>query len=251
MSIQRRYECYILILLGNIDVLVSQQSDQAEPVILHHDIIHNPATCFHFELHWIGTTARCIDDLLRQWSRIIERYGLKLVEAYLDQISDVREKNAFPSCFPIPLAVPPPQLDEVGRRIPEGTQGKRYFESAILRKSGFVLDIEGADHYTDQVDVDYSYRRAHFKYSQWVHRSGVAFVQVLGGSQGFLFLTNRLMAPGRIGTSLKYHRPAAAAEELRRKLHQFCSDKEALRGFYDEELAQLDHALEEPPPLRI
>ena len=251
MSIQRRYECYILILLGNIDVLVSQQSDQAEPVILHHDIIHNPATCFHFELHWIGTTARCIDDLLRQWSRIIERYGLKLVEAYLDQISDVREKNAFQSCFPVPLAVPPPQLDEVGRRIPEGTQGKHYFESAILRKSGFVLDIEGADHYTDQVDVDYSYRRAHFKYSQWVHRSGVAFVQVLGGSQGFLFLTNRLMAPGRIGTSLKYHRPAAAAEELRRKLHQFCSDKEALRGFYDEELAQLDHALEEPPPLRI
>ena len=220
-------------------------------MILHHDIIHNPATCFHFELHWIGTTARCIDDLLRQWSRTIERYGLKLVEAYVDQICDIREKNAFQSCFPIPLAVPPPQLDEVGRHLSEGTQAKHFFESALLRKWGFVLDIEGADHYSDQVDVDYSYRRSHFRHSQWVHRSGVAFVQVLGGRQGFLFLTNRLMAPGRIGTSLKYHRPAAMAEDIRIKLHQFCSNKDTLARFYEEEIAQLDHALEEPPPLRI
>ena len=48
--------------------------------MLHHDIIHNPATVFHFELQWIGTTARCIEEQLRQWSRLIERYGLKLVE---------------------------------------------------------------------------------------------------------------------------------------------------------------------------
>ena len=251
MSIRRRYEplilhCTLASLTG-----VLQQSDQAESVILHHDIIHNPATCFHFELHWIGTTARLIDDLLRQWSRTIERYGLKLVEAYVDQISDIREKNAFQSCFPIPLAVAPPSLVDIGRRLPEGAEAMHYFESALLRKKGFVLDIEGAGHYSDQVDVDYSYRRSQFKYSQWVHRSGVAFVQVLGGSQGFLFLTNRLMAPGRIGTALKTQRPAAAAEEIRIKLHQFCSDKDALTRFYDEEIAQLDHALEEPPPLRI
>ncbi|KAI0692639.1 hypothetical protein C8T65DRAFT_72808 [Cerioporus squamosus] len=234
-----------------VDVDPKKQSDQAESVILHHDIIHNPATCFHFELHWIGTTARLIDDLLRQWSRTIERYGLKLVEAYVDQISDIREKNAFQSCFPIPLAVPPPSLSDVGRRLPEGVEAMHYFESALLRKWGFVLDIEGAGHYNDQVDVDYSYRRSQYKYSQWVHRSGVAFVQVLGGSQGFLFLTNRLMAPGRIGTALKYQRPAAAAEEIRLKLHQFCSDRDILTRFYDEEIAHLDHAPEEPPPLRI
>lgn len=189
--------------------------------------------------------------MLRQWSRIIERYGLKLVEAYVDQISDIREKNAFQSCFPIPLAAPPPLLSETGRRLPEGAQSLHYFESALLRKWGFVLDIEGASHYTDQVEVDYSYRRSLYKYSQWIHRSGVAFIQVLGGSQGFLFLTNRLMAPGRIGTALKSQRPAAAAEEIRIKLHQFCTDKDALTRFYEEEIAQLDPALDEPPPLRI
>jgi hypothetical protein len=66
-----------------------QRSDQAESVILHHDIIHNPATVFHFELQWIGTTAHCIEDQIRSWNRTIERYGLKLVEAYVTQIGDI------------------------------------------------------------------------------------------------------------------------------------------------------------------
>ncbi|KAI0324779.1 hypothetical protein GY45DRAFT_1391204 [Cubamyces sp. BRFM 1775] len=70
-----------------------ERSDQAESVVLHHDIIHNPATCFHFEFHWIGTMARCIEDLLQQWSTTIGRYGLKLVESYVNQICDIRKKN--------------------------------------------------------------------------------------------------------------------------------------------------------------
>ncbi|OBZ69293.1 hypothetical protein A0H81_10920 [Grifola frondosa] len=59
------------------------------------------------------------------------------------------------------------------------------------------------------------------------------------------------MAPGRIGTALKYQRPATVAEEIRIKLHQFCSDAQALTRFYDDELAQLPHVPDEPPPLRI
>ncbi|KAL6301620.1 hypothetical protein BKA93DRAFT_738346 [Sparassis latifolia] len=234
-----------------IDIDPNKRSDQAESVILHHDIIHNPATCFHFELQWIGTTARCIDDILRQWGRTIERYGLKLVEAYVTQISDIRECNPFQSCFPVPLALPPPTLPDLDKRVAEGVQTKHYFEYALLRKCGFVLDIEAADLYPDQVDVVYSYRRSPFRYSQWVHHSGVAFVQVLGGCEGFLFLTNRLMAAGRIGTTLKYQRPAAAAEDIRIMLQKTCEDKNELARFYDEELARLSRVPEEPPPLRI
>ncbi|OSX65686.1 hypothetical protein POSPLADRAFT_1120153, partial [Postia placenta MAD-698-R-SB12] len=98
---------------------------------------------------------------------------------------------------------PPPIISNLQERVPDGIQAKHYFEYALLRKHGFVLDIEAANLYPDQIDVVYSYRRAPVKYSQWVHRSGVAFVQVLGASDGFLFLTNRLMAPGRIGTAIK------------------------------------------------
>lgn len=222
-------------------------------MVLHHDIIHNPATCFHFELQWIGTTARCIDEILRQWSRTIERYGLKLVEAYVSQISDIRDRNPFQSCFPLPLALAPPVVPDLEHRVPEGTQTMHYFESALLKKMGFVLDIEAGCAYPDSIDVVYSYRRQPFKYSQWVHRSGVAFVQVLGGADGFLFLTNRLIAPGKIGAALKLQKPGTAAEELRQRLQEFFSDRDALRQFYDNELAQLDSVthMDEPPPLKI
>ncbi|EGN95758.1 hypothetical protein SERLA73DRAFT_162510 [Serpula lacrymans var. lacrymans S7.3] len=234
-----------------IDIDPGKKSDQAEPVILHHDVIQNPETVFHFELQWIGTTARCIEDMLRQWSRTIERYGLKLVEAYVTEISDIRDRNAFQSCFPMRPIIPPPVVPDLEKRIPEGAQVKHYFEYAILKHHGFIIDIEASDLYPEQVDVVYSYRRAPFKYSQFVHRSGVAFVQVLGGSQGFLFLTNRLMGPGRMGTKSKDYRPAAAADDVRTRLQQFCQDRIALMKFYDEELDKLAHAPEEPPPLSI
>jgi len=233
--------------------VTSQKSDQAETVILHHDIIHNPATCFHFELQWIGTTARCIEDQLKQWGRTIERYGLKLVEAYVDQICDIREQNPLQSCYPVRLSVPPPIVHDLDKRVPEGTQTHNYFESALLRKFGFVLDIEAVGTYPEQIDPIYSYRRAPFKYSQWVHRSGVVFAQVLGGTHGFLFLTNRLMAPGRMGTSLKSKelRPSVLADEVMFKFNEFCGVPANLNGFYDEEIALLAPILEDPPPLKL
>nr|GAT60204.1 predicted protein [Mycena chlorophos] len=238
-----------------IDIDPNKKSDQAESVVLHHDIIHNPGTVFHFELQWIGTTARCIEDQLRQWSRTIERYGLKLVEAYVTQISDIRERNAFQSCFPLRLAVAPPVVPDLERRVPLGTHTAQYFEYALLRKFDFIVDIEAAGLYPPQVDVLYSYRRSPFNYSQFVHRSGFAFVQVLGGEKGFLFLTNRLMAPGRLGSSSKHkeHQPAAEADKIRVALQNFCSDERVLRAFYEEEMAALAPApgLDDPPPLSI
>lgn len=235
-----------------IDVDPNKRSDQSECLLLHHDIIHNPTTCFHFELQWLGATARCIDDILRQWSRTIERYGLRLVEAYVSQISDIRERNPFQSCFPLTLALAPPVVADLERRLPEGTPVHHYFETQLLRKLGFVLDIEAGSAYPDSVEVVYSYRRLPYRYSQWVHRSGVAFVQVVGGTDGFLFLTNRLIGAGKVGAALKLQRPSAVAEELRQRLQQICSDEAYLARFYQEELDQLDHGgLEEPPPLKL
>lgn len=208
---------------------------------------------FHFELQWIGATARCIEDQLRQWSRTIDRYGLKLVEAYVTQISDIRERNAFQSCFPLRLAVPPPVVPDLEKRVPPGTHAAQYFEYAILRRFDFVIDIEAADLYPPQIDVVYWYRRSSFKYSQFVHRSGSVFVQVLGGEKGFLFLTNRLKGPGRTGTTHKNkdHSTAAETDKIRVALSQFCSDSKGLREFYDKELALLAPVPEEPPPLTI
>lgn len=236
-------------------ILELQKSDQAECLLLHHDIIHNPLNVFHFELQWIGTTAKSIEDLLRTLNRHIERYGLKLVEAYVTQISDIRENNPFQSCCPIRLAIAPPVVPDLEKRVPDSTNPAQYFEYALLRKFNFTVDIEAAENYPDTVDVVYSYRRAPYTYSQFVHRSGVAFVQVVGGTQGFLFLTNRLMTPGRLGTyKNKLKTPAAAADDLCVEMTAFCSDKKRLQAFYDEEVAALPPApiaVDEPPPLTI
>lgn len=204
-------------------------------------------------MQWIGTTARCIEDQLKQWSRTIERYGLKLVEAYVGQICDIREQNPLQSCYPVRLSVPPPVVPDLEKRVLEGTQTRNYFEGALLRRFGFVLDIEAADTYPEQIDPVYSYRRAPFKYSQWVHRSGAVFAQVLGGTSGFLFLINRLMAPGRIGTSLKSKedRLSALADEVMFKMSDLCSDPASLNGFYEEEIAALAPVPEDPPPLKL
>jgi hypothetical protein len=144
-------------------------------------------------------------------------------------------------------------VPDLERRIPEGTSSKHYFECALLRKFGFVLDIEAGDIYSDHVDVVYSYRRTAFTYSQWVHRSGAVFVQLLGGSQGFIFLTNRLMAPGRMGASLRggEQRGGVPADEIMHKMSLVCNDTKFLNRFYDEELAMLIQVPEDPPPLKI
>jgi len=138
---------------------------------------------------------------------------------------------------------------DIEKRVPEGTQTTHYFEYALLKKFGYILDVEAAALYPEQVDVVYSYRRSPFKYSQFVHRSGMGFVQVLGGSQGFVFLTNRLMGPGRLAKNKDSHR-AVIAEEIRLELHKFVTDSKLLLQFYEDELAvlmQYQQPSDDPP----
>ncbi|KZV77652.1 hypothetical protein PENSPDRAFT_621231 [Peniophora sp. CONT] len=267
--IARRPKRLILSQSMVIDIDPNKKSDQNESAILHHDIIHNPSTVFHFELQWVGTTARCIEDLLRTWTRTIERYGLTLVEAYVNQIADIADNNPFQSCFPIPLVVLPPSIPHLAQRIPEGTSPTFYFEYALLKRFNFVVDVEPPGFHPSAAEVEpvYSYRRAPFTHPQFVHRSGVAFVQIIGGEKGFVFLINRLVGAGRVreglggstsaagGTGTKGSRLAAMAEDLRKQLYAFCSDAVALSEFYDKEVSQLASApsssIQEPPLLDL
>ncbi|KAG9101602.1 vacuolar membrane-associated protein iml1 [Ceratobasidium sp. UAMH 11750] len=249
-AVKRSARRLVLSQTMTIDVDPSKRSDQAERVILHHDIIHNPTTAFHFELNWLGTTARFIDDMITTWNHALKRYGLKIVEAYVDQIVDINQTNVFQSCFPIRLALEPPRIPDLAKRLPEGTQTTQFFEYAILRHFGYILDISAGTHYPDSVDVFYSYRRSAFTYSQFVHKSGLAFVQVVGGTEGFRWLTNRLLAPtnhamGAQGKS-KHH---TRADGVRRELARFCEDPVQLQEFYDDVVAKLPPL--PPPPTSV
>ena len=197
-------------------------------------------------MQWIGTSARCIDEMIRSWQGRVDKYGLKLVEAYVDEISTISQRNPFQSYYPITLALAPPTIANLKERLAYNSTTINFFENAILtRKFGFILDIEAASHYPDDFDVYYSYRRAPFRYSQYVHKTGIAFVQVIGGTDGYLFLTNRLLQQNRKET--------LSAEKIRQDLHKFCADRSQLSLFYDEIIGELKPAEEtlDPPPLSI
>lgn len=197
-----------------IDVDPTRRSNRAELAVLHHDLAHNPENGFNFQIQWLGATARLVDELVQSWTRAVERYGLHLVEAPIAQIKDAGQQNLFHAPLQIRLAKPPPpyhvlapllERARCSRGTPPApanemeqwlfrhvlshymTQADQLFEIALLRHFHFVLDQEAMSRFPKHVDVYYSSRAANFDHTQFVHRSGVAFVQVLGGGDGFLW----------------------------------------------------------------
>uniref|UniRef100_V5EW85 Vacuolar membrane-associated protein IML1 n=1 Tax=Kalmanozyma brasiliensis (strain GHG001) TaxID=1365824 RepID=V5EW85_KALBG len=223
-----------------IDVDSGRRSDRAEVAFLHHDIAHNPANGFNFQIHWLSTSARFIEDTVQMWTRTLERYGLRLIEAPIGQIKDVSLHNPFQAPMQIEMALPPPSPEMYSARLPRGTLGELWFEYALLRKFGFVLDQEASTRYPRDVELTYSSRPNEFEYSQFVHRSGVAFVQVLGGLDGFLWLNNRLFNSHAHGSGRQHAKQEGPdADKLRLELTRFCADREELERFYRSTLAQL------------
>lgn len=248
-----------------IDVDPERRSSRAEVAVLHHDLAHNAENGFNFQIQWLGVTARLIEDLVQSWTRSVERYGLRLVEAPIHQIKDIGHHTPFLAPLSIPLALAPPQpsafapLVEEARRVqltrarepqsdleawllryvlaPPATQSDLLFEMALVRDCGFVLDQEAQSLYPSHLDVHYLSRPTDFDYTQFVHRSGVAFVQVVGGREGYLWLNNRMLnAKWQFqykGLGHKHTAPLPNATQVRQSFQRLCADKEALGQFYD------------------
>lgn len=256
-----------------IDVDPSRRSDRAEVAFLHFDLTHNPANGFNFQIHWLGSTARFIEDLVQGWTRAVERYGLRLIEAPINQIKDVSMHNPFQAPLPISLALHPPPASVYANLLPQHLSATYLFEYALLRKFGFILDQEASDRYRNvnkDVTIEYRSRPNHFDFSQFVHRSGVAFVQVLPNNEGFLWLDNRLfnshlpaerpqhsqqhkggipLSPNlgvgpshahRTNNSHATNSPSLpSADRVRKEFIEFCLDIERLELFYKEVLEQI------------
>lgn len=192
---------------------------------------------------------------MQNWTRTLERYGLRLIEAPIGQICDVGLHTPFQAPVPIHLALSPPASTSYAHLLPPFTHAQHYFEWALLRRFGFVLDQEAAGRYPQDVEFIYQSRPSRFEYSQFVHRTGIAFVQVVGGAQGFLWLNNRLFNShhggngghnNRSGRRAAGNAAAAAggaeipdADRARREFEAFCGDPVALHGFYLEVLVAM------------
>ncbi|KAG0173849.1 vacuolar membrane-associated protein iml1 [Apophysomyces sp. BC1034] len=230
-----------------IDVDPYKKSDRRETAILHYDTLHNPKNSYHFQLNWLGCTAQLVQELLQNWSRQAERCGLKLVEGSVEQAyEDSENNNPFQCPVPIELARQPPVVTDLRAKYDVPDQ---FYEIALVRHLGFVLDVE-ADYRFERakaegVEAKYSYIKEPYKYDQYIHRSGVAFVQIRPDGQGFFWVNNRLYTS---------HTPALVArrrtaetstlmhpEFLRTKFQEYCGDPVWLAEFWETTRAHLMH----------
>ncbi|KAG0223968.1 vacuolar membrane-associated protein iml1 [Actinomortierella wolfii] len=210
-----------------IDVDPNKRSDRRETAVLHYDLAHNIKHCYHFQLHWLGCTARLIEDMIQSWGRTAERCGLKLIEAPMEQECADNPTNPFQCPIPIKLALKHPPTKGFFKPVSTSSAAsthtaggeevqeepvqvpKYHFLTELVKMHGFILDMESDELYPPMEQMSYSYKRVSYKNLQYVHRSGVAFIQVCSeGPYEFLWVNNRLLTSHVI--------PAGGAERGRR-----------------------------------
>ncbi|CAI6342070.1 unnamed protein product [Periconia digitata] len=181
------------------DVDPRKRSYRPEIISLHYDRLHNPDNCYHIRIEWMNVTAKLIEDAIVSWATSVEKYGLKLIEVPIAEASNIKENHPFRSPYIVRLAVQPPQdfsqtetLFEASNVTSNHTRSERFpYQKAILRKLNFVLDMEARDSFPTDVDVNYSWGNPDYKYTQFIHRTGVLLVQITSDGN-FLLGANRL-----------------------------------------------------------
>ncbi|KAK1988444.1 domain found in Dishevelled [Colletotrichum cereale] len=180
------------------DVDHRKRSYRPERVDLHYDRLHNPDNCYHIRIDWMNVTAKLIEDVVEGWAREAATYGHRLVEVPIKEACSITEVNPFRRPYIIKLSVPPPSQQpvtyyETSSFAPQTAPGKHFYQKAIMRKLDFVLDMEAASNYPRDVEVSFSWGRPDFKYSQYIHRSGVLLAEITDDGH-FLVLANRLFS---------------------------------------------------------
>ncbi|KAK2627822.1 hypothetical protein QTJ16_002468 [Diplocarpon rosae] len=181
------------------DVDHRKRSYRPERIHLHYDRLHNPDNCYHIRIDWMGVTAKLIDDAIGSWASTAERYGLRLVEAPIGEACSVAAMHPFRSPYTIDLALQPPDqqprtyfdVNSFAPQVQNSAASRHFYQKAIMKKFNFVLDIEAARNFPSNVDVTYSWGKPDFKYTQYIHRSGVVLAQITDEGN-FLLLANRL-----------------------------------------------------------
>lgn len=168
------------------------KSYKQETCTVHYDRVHNPEHCFHIRLEWLTTTPKLIDDMVGNWSRLCERYGLKLIEIPWEELCTIPSVNPFHSFVEIPLAIDPwtdPEFDDLVLL----TKSKFYYHIHLLKSSGFLLDNRASKFLQDkdiEFNIAYSWGRPQFKYAQYIHSSGAYIAEIRENGDLFLAPNN-------------------------------------------------------------
>lgn len=227
------------IMLSNsvtIDVDPLKKSTRQETCTAHYDCVHNPDHCFHIRLEWLTTTPKLLDDLIGNWSRVCERFGLRLIEIPWEEICTIPATNPFHSFVEISLSIDPWEDPEF-RDTTLLKESKFYYHIHLLKKNGFMLDNRASSFLQKddvQFDVEYSWGKPQFKYAQYIHRTGVYIAEIR--ENGDLFLAPNNVYITRVMQGNKNGKPnnsqTVNAQQFMEDFRALCSNYESLRNAF-------------------
>ncbi|ONH66631.1 Vacuolar membrane-associated protein IML1, partial [Cyberlindnera fabianii] len=173
------------------DLDTSRKSYRREVMMVHYDNVHNPNHCFHIRLEWLTATPKLIEDTINSWSRMCERYGLKLVETPWAELCEIPRLNPFHSFVDIVLAINPwedPEFNDASII----NETKFYYHIYLLEYSGFLMDNRASLFFQNdnEFEILYSWGKPEFKYAQYIHKTGAYIAEIRDTGDLFLAPNN-------------------------------------------------------------
>jgi len=130
------------------------------------------------------------------WATTAEKYGLRLVEVPIGEASSISDTHPFRAPYTVKLAAQPPENQpqayfDATSFSTQGRKDRHVYQKAIMKRFNFVLDLEAAKDFPEDVNVHYSWGKPDYRFPQYIHRSGVLLAQITDKGD-FLLLANRL-----------------------------------------------------------
>lgn len=224
------------------DVDPNKFSYKPELITVHYDRVHNLEHCFHIRLEWLNVTSKLIDDTVKSWSRLCERYGLRLVETPWNELLNIPQTNPFHSFVEIKLALNPwtdPEFNEGNGKIVL-YENRFFYHIFLLEVSGFLLDNRAAVFFggAEDFEVSYSWGKPMFKFAQYIHRTGAYIAEIKDDGELFLAPNNAYISRVNVLQThkLSQNKPNTIlnSQKVMLEFRQTCKNPEKLREIFKE-----------------
>ena len=174
------------------DVDHRKRSYRQELITIHYDRISSADDCYHLRIDWMNVTPKLIEDAITSWATLGERFGLRLVELPINEVSRINQVHPFRGPYVIPLAKLPPEEQPYSYSDKTSLTPKTVtsfpYHKELLKKFNFVLDLEAASDFPSSVDVSYSWGPPEYQYPQFISRDGTLLAQITKNGNFLLFV---------------------------------------------------------------
>lgn len=219
------------------DLDTSRKSYRREVMMVHYDNVHNPNHCFHIRLEWLTATPKLIEDTINSWSRMCERYGLKLVETPWAELCEIPRLNPFHSFVDIVLAINPwedPEFNDASII----NETKFYYHIYLLEYSGFLMDNRASLFFQNdnEFEILYSWGKPEFKYAQYIHKTGAYIAEIRDTGDLFLAPNNTHISRVNVNVSAASAQPSFIldSQKIMLEFRATCLDRKRLNKIFKE-----------------